>query len=182
VASREGVGGSNVLFEVVGEGDGTLQADDDSITLCADGSDGAVPEGAGRDVLVASGGDDMLCADVGSSTLCGGGSLDACILGDDLVVGGALGIGYRNLCGLSKGALAGSDDSIGGGVGQCRRWRVRHTRPRRHLTRAGGLGGCTCNLGRRRPDGDTEGLVALAIRGLGGTGGGVTILATQRGR
>jgi hypothetical protein len=39
--------------------------------------------------------------------------LDMRVLNSDLVVGGALGAGYRSMCGLGKGVLAGGDSSLG---------------------------------------------------------------------
>jgi hypothetical protein len=128
----------------------------------------AVPEGAGS-----GGGDGALYVGIGSDTPSGGGGLDPCILDGDLVMGVALSVGYRNMCGLGKGVLASGDDSIGrGGSGFDAR------------VLSGGLtraGGCTGDLNRGRPDNDVGGLDALANGGLDGTGGSATLLFAQRG-
>jgi hypothetical protein len=81
------------------------------------GDDVIVSEGTGNDSVLAAGkgdgalhrddGNDALCGDVDSNTPCGGGGLDACFPDGNLVLGGALSVGYRNTCGLGKSIRAG---------------------------------------------------------------------------
>jgi hypothetical protein len=164
--TTNGLDGDSGGILVAGEGDSALDADDESSTLHAIGGsnvpsgsdDIAVSKGtdSGGDLVTSEGDgalheDDSsgaLCRDVGSNMLSGGCGLDVRIPNDDLVVGDALCTGYRSMCGLDKGVLAGGNNSLGGGDGQLQRGRVQRTRHRRGQARRQRRG--TPRLGQRR--------------------------------
>jgi hypothetical protein len=113
----EGSNSSDVLFEAAGDGDDALQADGGSGERGM-GSNDFLAAGEGDDVLHVDDGRFALRPDVGGNALSSGGGLDAHITNGDLVVGGALNIGYCSTCGLDKGVLGSGDgilDGDGGG-------------------------------------------------------------------